>query len=72
MTTTTTEVTTKRYGNLTVGYSRDAANNERLIPEGAATLEEWRADESLIPPWILDVDLTDPAEFARAIAELRN
>lgn len=50
----------KYHKGVTVFAATDEAGNKRLVPIGGATLEQWRADPALLPPWILGSDLENP------------
>ena len=66
-----TTVETKNHGTITVTAAIDEAGNTRMIPTaGAATLDQWRADHTLLPPWLLPSDLAEHVNWSAVMAEL--
>jgi len=53
-------VDTKRWGELNCTCTLDVAGNLRFIPDDAVTLDEWRKDNSLVPPWLVESDAVRP------------
>ena len=66
------DVLTRRWGTLTVFYAVDVAGNERLIPVGATVLNQWRQDETQVPPWLIPQDVEGPLTWPMAVAFLRD
>ncbi len=60
---------TDRWGwqDCTVGY--DEAGNPRVYPVNGASLQEWRDDKSLVPPWLIIGDC-DARHYNTAINSL--
>ena len=46
-------------------YGIDDADNERLFCRNGASLEDWRNDSQLVPPWLLPRDFTDPDDYVK-------
>lgn len=64
-------VNTKQHGPVEVTRGVDEAGNQRLFPVNAASLEDWRANKELVPPWLIPSDLVRGGdEFAEAMAVL--
>lgn len=45
------------YGIKETHFKKDGLGNPRCYPIDGVTLEEWRKDESLCPPWLLPSDI---------------
>jgi hypothetical protein len=67
----TAKITLKNGKTADVYYGVDEAGNKRLYASNGATLEEWRADSTLIPPWILKEDCINPDDCERLTKELQ-
>lgn len=63
----TTEVTGHGIVEVTLGYDDD--RNPRIYPHGASTQQEWAANPTRLPPWLLPSDLVGGRdEYQRLIA----
>lgn len=65
-------VQVKGHGAVNVTRATDEAGNARMVPiGGAATLEQWRKDPSLLAPWLLDMDLEPSQDWGAIMAALK-
>lgn len=68
----TMTVSVKGHGSVDVYRARDEAGNDRMIPvHGAATLEQWRADQTRLAPWLLSTDLDEGQDWGAIMGALR-
>ena len=60
------------YGIKKCEFKFDGLGNPRCYPNDSVTLEEWRKDESLCPPWLLPSDISKESkgEYQREITAL--
>jgi len=64
-------VQVKGHGAVDVQRARDEADNQRMVPvHGGATLEQWRADPTRLPPWLLPKDLDDGQDWSAIMSAL--
>lgn len=64
-------VKVKGHGDVVVTSAVDEAENLRMVPiSGAATLEQWRTDKSLLPPWLLPNDLEPGQDWGAIVSTL--
>lgn len=62
------KIRTKQFGELEVTTGEDLCGDFRIYPKGAATLEKWRQNRELIPPWLLPSECEDD-EFKKMCAQ---
>ena len=60
---TYSRIDVKGFGPIKVIFVRDEAGNLRMKPLKGSSLEAWRKDPDLLPPWILPDDCVDPEEW---------
>ena len=60
------------YGIKKCEFKFDGLGNPRCYPENAVTLEEYRDNDKLCPPWLLTHDILDESkgEYQREITAL--
>ena len=62
---TYSRIDVKGFGPIKVTFVRDEVGNLRMKPLKGSSLEAWRKDPELLPPWILPDDCVDPEEWNR-------